>query len=83
MVIEFNSHSLKEFRRLPKPTQRRISDKLEFFASSKAPLFFAEKLINSDIGMYRYRIGDYRVVFDIKGNTIIILSIGHRREIYK
>ena len=29
------------------------------------------------------RIGDYRVIFDIEGNDIVVLRVGHRREIYK
>ncbi len=35
------------------------------------------------IGTYRFRIGDYRVIFDIYGEDIVILRIGHRRSIYK
>lgn len=31
---------------------------------------------------YRFRIGDYRVVFDVKGDTLIILTLGNRRDIY-
>jgi mRNA interferase RelE/StbE len=35
------------------------------------------------LGEYRFRIGDYRVIFDIEGNEIVVLRVGHRREIYK
>jgi mRNA interferase RelE/StbE len=35
------------------------------------------------IGAYRFRIGDYRVVFDIDDNNVVILRIGHRKSIYK
>ena len=44
---------------------------------------YAESLTDSELGTYRFRIGDYRVVFDIDGSEIIILRIGHRRELYK
>ena len=44
---------------------------------------YAIKLSNKNIGSYRFRIGDYRIIFDIDGNDIVILKIGHRREIYK
>ena len=47
------------------------------------PLRFAEKLTDPVLGEYRYRIGDYRVVFDMEGNEIVVLRVGHRREIYK
>ena len=47
------------------------------------PLAHAEPLKQSELGSYRFRIGDYRVVFDLKGQEIIVLRVGHRREIYK
>jgi mRNA interferase RelE/StbE len=34
-------------------------------------------------GTYRFRIGDYRVIFDIYDENIAILRIGHRKSIYK
>ncbi|HUD81721.1 MAG TPA: type II toxin-antitoxin system RelE/ParE family toxin [Patescibacteria group bacterium] len=38
---------------------------------------------NSKVGDYRFRVGDYRVVFDLNKNKIIILMIEHRREVYR
>lgn len=35
------------------------------------------------LGTYRYRIGDYRVIFDMDGKKVVILRIGHRREVYR
>lgn len=46
------------------------------------PLQHAEPLKQLELGSYRFRIGDYRVVFDIEGDEIVILRIGHRRDIY-
>ncbi len=43
----------------------------------------AEKLTQSDLGSYRFRIGDYRVVFDLEGEEIVVLRVGHRKDIYK
>jgi mRNA interferase RelE/StbE len=47
------------------------------------PRLFAIKLMDKALGQYRYRIGDYRIIFDIEKDNIIILRIGHRREIYR
>jgi len=47
------------------------------------PLLYSEKLSDPALGTYKFRIGDYRVIFDIEGNDVVILRIGHRREIYK
>jgi len=40
-------------------------------------------LIHPKIGTYRFRMGDYRVIFDTEDENIVILRIGHRRSIYK
>lgn len=49
----------------------------------KSPLDFAEHLTERSLGSYRFRIGDFRVVFDIEQEKIVVLVVGHRREIYK
>jgi mRNA interferase RelE/StbE len=76
-----------DLARLGKSVASRIVDKLEFFASTDSPLAFAKKLKDSTCGSYRFRIGDYRAIFDIdtKGRVLVlmILRIKHRREVYR
>ncbi len=38
---------------------------------------------NQKIGSYRFRVGDYRVIFDIDNGNIVVSRIGHRKSIYK
>lgn len=47
------------------------------------PSKHAEKLTDPRIGTYRFRSGDYRVIFDLVGDDVVILRVGHRREIYR
>ena len=63
----------------------RVKDRIgkTLLRYTEEPLRFAEKLSDPILGEYRFRIGDYRVVFDIEGNEIVVLRVGHRREIYK
>lgn len=79
----FRPSAEKKFGKLDSQIQARIIKKLEFFISTPNPLEYAEQLTDHKIGYYRFRIGDYRVIFDVEDETIIILSVGHRREIYK
>ncbi|MDO8609768.1 MAG: type II toxin-antitoxin system RelE/ParE family toxin [bacterium] len=79
----FKSLVVKDLKKLPKEVQKRIIKKLDYFISVENPLQFAESLVNYELGMYRFRIGNYRVIFDIEETMIVILAIGHRREIYK
>ena len=79
----FKGKSVNEFSNLPKDIQLQIMKKLKFFMSSPNPLYFAEHLNNFDLGEYRFRIGDYRVSFDVEKNTAKILKVAHRKDIYK
>ncbi|MFY9619209.1 MAG: type II toxin-antitoxin system RelE/ParE family toxin [Pyrinomonadaceae bacterium] len=36
----------------------------------------------ADFG-YRLRMGDYRILFDLEGDTIVIQKIAHRKEVYE
>ena len=75
--------ALRDLQKLPQEIQKRIIKKLDYFVESGEPLFFAENLVNFEIGQYRFRIGDYRVIFDLDDERLIILTLGHRKNIYK
>ena len=72
-----------DLKKLDRQIAVRIAKKLDFWAESGGPLRFAENLTNSELGEYRFRMGDYRIIFDVEEESIIVLAVGHRREIYK
>ena len=80
---EFTPEARNKFIKLTPEIRKIITKKLEYFLSSGQPLIFAGHLTNHKVGQYRFRIGDYRVIFDVEGESLVILSVGHRREIYK
>lgn len=80
---EFTEKSKRQFIKLDNQIKKRIINKLDFWMESADPLRFAENLTNSELGEYRFRIGDYRIVFDLEDRKIVILAVGHRKEIYK
>ena len=79
--IIFTQRALKDLNDIDQDTQQRLATKLKEY--TQAPLKYARKLIDPRIGTYRFRVGDYRIVFDIDNDNIVILRIGHRKEIYK
>lgn len=79
----FRPSAEEQFAKLDPQTQSAVAKKLTFFISSPNPLSFAKRLTHFGAGQYRFRIGDYRVTFDVKEQTIIVLAIGHRSEIYR
>lgn len=76
----------KDLTELDKKAADRILYKLDFFVSSDEPLKYAKKLVDSKLDIYRFRVGDYRIIFDIdnQGNisVLLILRIKHRKEVY-
>lgn len=79
----FKACALKQLQKFPRDIQLRIIQKLDFFCRQDDPLHYAEPLVRSEIGHYRFRIGDYRVIVDLEDDGFIILLIGHRRDIYR
>ena len=75
-TFEFKEKAAKEIDGLPSVARKRILKKLKFFTFQENPLRFATKFKDP-------RFGDYRALFDVKNHTIIILKVGHRRDIYK
>ena len=83
MRYVFKGKSDQEFSKLSREVQMQIMKKMEFFMTSPDPLRFAERLNNFELGEYRFRIGDYRVSFDVEDNTAKILKVGHRKNMYR
>lgn len=73
--------AVNDIQKLDTVAKKKIKKKIEHY--SKKPLHYARKLVDSRIGTYRWRVGNHRVVFDIDQKNIVVLRIGHRREIYK
>ncbi|HDL75077.1 MAG TPA: hypothetical protein ENH06_01720 [bacterium] len=83
MKFIFKESAARQIRKLEQPVRIRILKKLQFYASQENPLKFADSIKDSRFGNWKFRLGNYRVLFDIKENKIIILKIGDRKEIYK
>ena len=83
MHYYLKASALRDLSRLPKSVQKRIIKKLDFFIYADNPLQFAEKIKDFSLGGYRFRIGDYRVIFDIEKDSLIILVVGHRKDVYR
>jgi len=70
-----------DIQKLDYITKKRIGKTLLRYGED--PFKYAERLIDSRLGDYRFKIGDYRVIFDMEGEKISVLRVGHRKQIYK
>ncbi len=68
-----------DFRRLPKNAQGQVLKALERI---RLDPHRGRKLRGVDVGAWRYRVGDYRVRYDIEGATIYLHVVRHRKEVY-
>jgi mRNA interferase RelE/StbE len=84
--IEYTQAAIKSLLSLEKHIQQRIVKKMRFFCDQKNPLVYAKKLRDSKLGEYRFRVGNYRVLFDVTSqgtiSVLYVLTIKHRKDIY-
>ena len=78
--LVYSATALKHLKRLDKEIQIRIISTLERIRVRPYP--HVKKLVESPY--FRLRVGDYRVILDIKENKLLIfiIEVGHRKKIY-
>ena len=69
MEITFSERARREWNRLERTVQNQLREKLSLYLQSGQARNFAERLHGSELGGYRFRVGDYRIVFDVEGDT--------------
>ena len=81
--LEFKPSAGRAFLGLPRDVQRRPDRRL--LALQDEPRPPGTKALAGETGLYRLRVGDYRIVYDVhdKEMLVLVLAIGHRREVYR
>lgn len=87
--LEFSKRFDKQFSKLDKSTQRYLFNWLiknvDNVENVENPRYSGKSLTANKTGLWRYRIGNYRVIADINDGRCVILAleVGHRKDIYK
>lgn len=81
--LEILPTAKRQLDRFPADVQRRIAEAINRLRENPRPVG-AIKLTGHE-GLYRVRSGDYRIVYRIEDNRLLVLivKVGHRREIYR
>lgn len=79
--VVYTKSAVRDIKKLDRVVKKKIKQKIETY--SKKPLDHARKLLDPRLGTYRWRVGNYRIVFDIVEDKIVILRIRHRRDVYR
>lgn len=85
-VYRFDARALKELKKLGPQAQREIIAYLDQrVAGSGDPKVFGKALKADLAGLWRYWVGDYRIVCQIQGRQLLVLviALGHRKDIYR
>ena len=74
----------RELKRLGKPVGRRIVERINWLATNLDNIRL-ETLTGDLSGLYKLRVGDYRILYEVlyDEQIIVIHVIGHRREVYR
>jgi len=81
--IAVKRSAAKALKKIPKPDQRRIAERIDNLAES-LPNPDTTK-IKGNNPFHKIRVGNYRIVYEIEDDVLLILiiKIGHRKDIYR
>ncbi len=84
--IIYSPDAVRDLDELDRVLRTRILKKLAWFAVQNDPLAFAKKLEGQWGAAYRFRVGDYRIIFEVgklgKIQILSIIRVQHRKEVY-
>jgi len=82
-TIEFKNPAAKVLRKLPNPAQKRIAEKISSFEKSLPSPEITK--IKGNNPFHKVRVGDYRIIYEIKKDVLIVLiiKIGNRKDVYR
>ena len=85
-TVDYTDTAKAQLRKLDKPMARRIVDFMdERIAGLDDPRSTGKALAGPLGGLWRYRVGDCRVICDIQDGAlrVLVVQVGHRREVYR
>jgi len=79
--IVYKKSVQRDLKKFSKAEARRVLNQVEEEFSKKADTYPVLK--GQFAGLRKYRVGDYTVIYAILGDDVLVLRIGHRKEVYK
>jgi len=79
--VEYKASVEKDLRRLGKQEALRVLSRIERSLVQEGPQ--GEALSGDFAGLYRLRVGDYRVIYAHTDEGYLVLRVGHRRDVYR
>ena len=85
MRVVYSEDARKQLKKLDNSDKVKILDYMDEVSKLDDPRARGKALVGNYIGLWRYRVGDYRILCDIKNDElcILVVDVGHRRDVYK
>jgi len=84
--LAYSQHAVDDLAQFDKKIADRFTKKVAWFVAQENPLTFAKTLKPPFENLYRFRLGDYRAIFELNSKNeihlLIILRVKHRKEVY-
>ena len=83
-TVQLSNRATKELKKVRKEVAKRIIESLELLAVNPYAEVLNFKKLKTNASLFRIRIGDYRVIYEIKADLLIVLvvRVGHRKDVY-
>lgn len=80
--VQIAESAAKALAKVPKRDKEKIIEKIEYLGLDPRPNGYV-KLQGSKTTLYRIRYGDYRIVYTVRDEVLLVLEVGNRKEIYR
>jgi mRNA interferase RelE/StbE len=84
-AVQFVRSAQKEFDRLPAKLRTKVTEALSLLSQHPYSELLNVKRLKVGNQLYRIRLGDYRIVYEIRDEAlvVVVIKIGHRSDVYK
>ncbi len=81
--IELTPAAVRQIRRLPSRDRQRIGVRIDSLTGGPRPR--GSKRLAGPGGLYRIRLGDYRIVYAVRDELllVVVVGVGHRKDVYR
>ena len=80
--VRWSTNALRNLEKLDALIRERVLSKVSWLEENLANII-PEKLHRELKELYKIRVGDYRVIYSVRRDSITIEAVGHRRDMYK
>ena len=82
MKYSFTKHADRQLSKLPEKEQRRVVEKIKYYIDTGDPLRYAKMITGEKSKVYRFRVGDWRIIFEVLNGELRVLQVRPRPRAY-